>query len=165
MFTETHKPKIKGIVHLDIYRNGVLHSTEEHNTIVDTSSSILARLIGFQGTYSDKAITLLKVSDGDLPTLKTKTDLDGTKFEKLFSAMDVDGDIYEYDVGTPYEIKFNFNLDELEFNGNDIWQFGLFSGDGQMFSMLSRNPSKSYPIEKDTDVLVIGWWKIIFVNA
>jgi hypothetical protein len=159
MFTEKYNPKIKGILHLDIFKSGSKISEESHNTITDTSPAILARLIGMQGTYSDKAITTIKISNGDAPAAKTNTDLDGTEdYSNAIVSVD-------YSILAPNEVQFNFIFDASEFNGYDVWQFGLFTGDGKMFSMLSRNPSKSYPIEKDADVTIHGWWKIIFANS
>lgn len=150
---------ICGILHLEIFRNGELETVEDHNMIVDDSSAVLARLIGMQGTYADKAVTKIKFSDGNAPVGRTKSDLDGSnKFIKNIDSM-------TYDVGSPYDIQFNFTLADTEFNGYNIWQFGLFSGDGKMFSMLSRNPEKAYPIEKGVDVTVSGWWKILFRNS
>lgn len=150
---------IKGILHLDIFKNGILTSSEDHNMIVDDSSAVLARLIGMQGNYTDKAITKIRFSDGNAPVGRTKTDLDGTnKFTKAIDSM-------TYDAGSPYDIQFNFSLADTEFNGYNIWQFALMTGDLKMFSMLSRNPEKAYPIEKGVDVTVTGWWKILFRNS
>lgn len=152
--------KCKGILHLDIFQNGEKIAEEQYNMIVDDSSAILARLIGMQGTYADKAITKISFSDGNAPVGRTKTDLDGSnKYTK-----DIDSVTYD-DVSTPYDVQFNFTLGTTEFNGYNIWQFGLKSGDGKLFSMLSRNPEKAFPIEKGVDVTVSGWWKILFRNS
>jgi hypothetical protein len=149
-----------GIVHLNVYKKGELISTEEHNLIVNNASKVLARLIGQQGVYADKALTKIRFSDGNYPVSVTKTDLDGTnKYTKSITSVTYDG------TGAPYDVQFNFTLDAAEFNGYNIWQFGLFSGEQEMFSMLSRNPEKTHPIEKDVDVTIDGWWKIQFRNS
>lgn len=152
------KKNIRGTLHLDIIKNGKIISSEEHNLIVDTSCKVLAQLLGGVGVYTDKAVNKIHFGTGNLPVGLAKTVLDGTVFSKAIDSVTYDG------IGAPNDIQFNFTLGAAEFNGNDIWQFGLASTDGVLFSMLSRNPSKSYPIEKDTDVTIAGWWKIQFVN-
>lgn len=149
---------VEGILHLDIYKNGSLVVSEDHNMIVNTSCKILAQLLGGVGVYTNKAVNKIKFSTGNFPVGISKTDLDGTQFTKSIDSVTYDS------VGAPNDITFNFTLGSAEFNGNNIWQFGLFSTDGVMFSMLSRNPDKTYPIEKDVDVAVAGWWKIQFRN-
>jgi hypothetical protein len=150
---------VRGILHLDIFKSGHKISEENHNLIVNTSATILAKMLGGQGTYNNVKITKIRVSDGNAIVGVAKTDLDGSnKFTK-------DIDSVTYDGGSPGDVQFNFSLNDTEFNGYDIWQFGLFNADGQMFSMLSRNPDKEYPIEKDSDVTVSGWWKIQFTNT
>jgi hypothetical protein len=155
-------PKITGIFHLDIFKDGEKISEERHNLIVDNSSKVLARLVGGAtlGSFANLAINQIRFSDGNLPVGINKTDLDGTnKFTKS-----IDSVTYNVDT-TPYDIQFNFSLGAAEFNGYGIWQFGLVTGDGVLFSMLSRNPDKTFPIEKDSSVTISGWWKLQFRNS
>ncbi len=149
---------VSGILHLDIIKNGEVIATEEHNLIVNTSCRILSQLLGGVGVYTNKAVNKVKFGSGNLPVGIAKTNLDGTTYLKSIDSVTYDGS------GAPDDIIFNFTLADSEFNGHDVWQFGLFNTDGVMFSMLSRNPSKSYPIEKDVDVTISGWWKIQFRN-
>lgn len=149
---------ITGILHLDIYKDGVLIQTEEHNLIVDHACRILAQCIGYRAPIANKVISLIKFSTGNLPVGKTKTALDGTVYSKAIDSVTYDPS------GAPDDIQFNFSLGSGEFNGNNIWQFGLFNADNVMFSMLSRNPTKAYPIEKDSSTTISGWWKIQFRN-
>lgn len=153
-----NKKSITGILHYDIVKNGKVLSTENYNLTVNNSSRVLARLVGMQGTYSNSAITQIGFGTANAAASSTATNLGGTVYRKAISSV-------TYSSGAPYDVQFNFTLEEDEFNGNDIWQFGLFTGDNVLFSMLSRNPSKGNAIEKDDEVVIVGYWKLEFRNV
>ncbi len=161
MFDEmiNFKKDLVGIFHLDIIKNGELVATEDYNLIVDSATHIMAKLLGGVGNNANIILTKLHYGTENAPAVNPKTALGGTVFIKDIASVD-------YDAGaTPNEIKFNFGLDITEFNGNDIWQFAIGNTDSELFSMISRNPTKSFPIEKEDDVEIIGWWKFRFTNS
>ena len=54
--------------------------------------------------------------------------------------------------------RFSFMFDTATANGMKITEFGLFAGDGTMFSHRVRNGS----IDKENDVEIEGYWEIRF---
>lgn len=161
--TEKCKPICKGVFHIDIIKdNKIIETHEVHNLIVNNSSKILAKAIG--GSLIDStstSVSKIAFGAGDgarLPASVGKTTLDGELFTKNISSVTYDA------TNAPYDVQFNFSLDSGEFNGKNIWQFGLMRDDNTLFSMLSRI-DKNYPIEKDATVTISGWWKIQFRNS
>lgn len=163
MISEKDNRNAVGTFHIDIIKDGKVVKTEEkHNLIVNSSSMLLAKAMG--GALIDsssKSISKIGFGAGDdarLPASINKTSLDGTLFTKAIDSVTYDED------NAPYDVQFNFSLLDSEFNGNNIWQFGLMREDNTLFSMLSR-VDKNFPIEKDNTVTISGWWKIQFRNT
>lgn len=71
---------------------------------------------------------------------------------------------------SPNDVTYQFYIGTSECNvvggSNNIWEFGLFTQDDIMFSMLTRlDLGKDYPIVKDETVDISGYWKIQVRNT
>ncbi|MBO7043794.1 hypothetical protein J6W34_04575 [bacterium] len=115
---------------------------------------------------------------------KTELDGDSPAFYKYFIKIEnnecvpnTDGgipgvnycDIIYDESNNPNDVIYQFYIGTSECNrtgGNNIWEFGLFSDDSTMFSMLTRlDMGKNYPIVKDETVDISGYWKIQIRNT
>jgi hypothetical protein len=56
------------------------------------------------------------------------------------------------------QVQFGWELSEAEGNGMSICEFGLLTDDGNLFARRTRNA----PINRDSDIRIEGFWKIIF---
>jgi len=140
--------KSKGEVSLVIKRNGKIINEEMHNLILDKAEDITAGLLA--GDSSFEINSVIVGDDNTAITSTATTVLAGHTFTTTDVTKSVSGNV----------ATFVFKLSTSEFNGYDIWQFGLSTGSGVLFSAVSRNPSKTYPIEKDSEVSIEGTWKI-----
>lgn len=70
----------------------------------------------------------------------------------------------------PNDVTYQFYIGTSECNAvggsNNIWEFGLFTQDDVLFSMITRlDLGKNYPIVKDETVDISGYWKIQVRNT
>lgn len=136
---------LRGVVHLEIYKNGKLISEEtDHNLIVTTGREKLARLLG--GNYNGR-ITNVGVGSGSAAAIDTDTGLTDMVLVPVQST--------SY-AGT--KARFDFIIGNGDANGLNIRELGLFFADGTMFS---RRVRKSV-IGKESDISITGYWEIYF---
>jgi hypothetical protein len=144
-----HVAPIKGILRYKVYKSGVLvEEIDEQNLVVNTAKEQLARLIS--GDFNGRNIT--KISFGENGILPNEAD---TTITAPFTK-NISGVIYP-DVG---QVQFNWELTINEANGKGILEFGLICADGTLFSRRAREKGK--PLNKESDISIIGQWIIIF---
>lgn len=145
--------KMRGILDYQVIKNDKIISEENHNLILDNADKVLARMLAFGSYDPDVLITKIVFGTNNAASNSATTSLSGDTYTKDFV-----GVIYE-SVNT---VKYSFVLEASEFNNKDIWQFALSTGENELFSMFSRNPTFLTPIEKTDEVIIVGNWKIIF---
>ena len=182
--------RAKGSFFAEIRKNGkVIETIEKHNLVVNTSCSMIAKLLAGAAVsiYSfDNQISKIKCgidndSSGypdDMVSSIDKTNLDGTVYEKNIILSDGNPNpeggspslIIPPTLENPNDVIYQFYIGTGEWNrpdgDNKIWEFGLFSQDDTMFSMISRRDmGKEYAIVKDESVDISGYWKIQIRNT
>lgn len=182
--------RAKGSFFAEIRKNGkVIETIEKHNLVVNTSCSMIAKLLAGAtvSLYSfDNQISKIKCgvdndSSGypdDMISSIDKTNLDGTVYEKNIILSDGNPNpegggislIIPPTLENPNDVIYQFYIGTGEWNrpdgDNKIWEFGLFSQDDTMFSMISRRDmGKEYAIVKDEYVDISGYWKIQIRNT
>lgn len=154
MIKENYNKKIKGeLFYQVIDKNGNILEEHNQNMILDNAGKVLARIKRFGKTNPDVFIKNIVFGTNQAESIQTTTALSGNTLVK---------ELDHEELIEPNIMKYYFTLEELDFNGNDIWQFALSTGDGELFSMFSRYPTFETPIAKVDDVLVIGWWQLTF---
>ncbi|MBN3839264.1 hypothetical protein [Burkholderia sp. Ac-20349] len=131
---------------LDIYRNGsLIERMDEPNLVVTKSKKIQAQAISGVAAY---AVTQMGYgSNGANPQL-TDTALTNP-FYKAFDSIAYPAD---------NQIQFNFSLGVNDANGYTIQEFGLVSGNTNLFARKVRLA----PLVKQNDITVSGSWIITF---
>lgn len=136
----------KGVLHLDIYRNGKLVDSDEgNNLVIDMGRSILAGMLG--GQDAGRFITHIGVGTGSTPPDNGNTGLTSQYLIKTDS--------------TTYDgknVRFNFTIGNGDANGLSIREYGLFFNDGRLFSRRVRTST----IGKESDIEIKGYWEIRF---
>ena len=137
--------ELRGRVHLEVRHSGRLVIKEDdHNLIVEAGRAKLAKLLG--GGYTGR-ITHVGVGTGQDPAEPGDTGLSDAVLVPVGNA--------EYEATS---VRFPFEFGTEDANGLLIREFGLFFGDGSMFS---RRVRKSI-IGKESDIKITGFWEIYF---
>lgn len=182
--------RAKGSFFAEIRKNGkVIETIEKHNLVVNTSCQIIAKLLA-------GAVVSPNVFDNQISKIKCGTDNDSSGYPvDMVSSVDktnLDGIVYEKNIilsngepnpaggklsliipptlENPNDVIYQFYIGTSEWNipdkQNNIWEFGLFTQNDTMFSMISRRDmGKEYPIVKDESVDISGYWKIQIRNT
>jgi hypothetical protein len=135
---------------LDLYirdkYNRLISHIHQKNLVVNLGRNNLAKLLG--GDFTDRNITDVGFGTYSQPPVLSNIDLTN-KYSKAISS-----------VSYPQTgaVRFDFLLDFGENNGVNIYEFGLFSADGTMFSRLVRQEA----ISKTSDFKIDGEWTIQF---
>lgn len=136
---------MRGVVHLEVYKAGkLILADDDHNLIVSAGRAKLARLLG--GGYTGH-ITHVGVGTGSAAAASGDTNLTNTVKVVVSSV--------EY---ANNKVKFNFTIGTNVANGMAIREFGLFFGDGTLFSRRVRKST----IGKEDDIQITGYWEIYF---
>jgi hypothetical protein len=69
-------------------------------------------------------------------------------------------DISGYSFPAMGRVQFDWGLTVYDANGKAIREFGLITEDGTLFSRRTRENGK--PINKESDISMMGQWTIIF---
>ena len=147
------RKKMRGVLDYQVFKNGLLLVEEKNNNLIlNNADKVVARMLALGSYVSDTLITKIVFGTNNAVSNPATTSLSGDTYTK-----DLVGMLYE-EVNT---VKYSFVLNVGEFNGKDIWQFALATGEGELFSMFSRNPTYASPIEKTDEVFIIGHWNII----
>ncbi|MGL4448690.1 MAG: hypothetical protein ACRCUZ_13405 [Shewanella sp.] len=117
----------------------------EHNMIMASAKSALARLIAGQG--SGKNITRIAFGTSGTGPSPDDAAITGAYTKALAAA----------EFPAAGQVKFGFSLAESEANGLNIRELGLLCADGTLFARKVRGM-----IEKTSDLSITGSWTIIF---
>ena len=136
--------EMKGHLSLQrISRTGeVIESYEWDNLIVTSGYNAAAQALA--GVAGAKINAIALGSNSNNPTLE---DTDITN-PLSFSFTDIE--YFE-----PAKVKFNFTIDFFEAIGMDIYEWGLITQDGRLFSRIVRPP-----ISKTNEMMLVGSWTI-----
>lgn len=137
---------LRGQLSITLHRAGQQPQTiTEHNMIMASAKSALARLIAGQG--SGKNINRIAFgTNGVGPTPNDQAISEA--YTKAVSAITFP---------TEGQARFAFTLSESEANGLNIRELGLLCADGTLFARKVRGL-----IEKTSDLSITGSWTIIF---
>ena len=147
----TDKVSITGEVNIKTYqkRNGNLYLLEDFNspnTVLNTGRTKMAYLLA--GEDSGNYVSQIGFgSNGTTPTVNDTalTDI----YEKSI-------DSYTYSTAT--SVTFSFFLDIYENNGGYIREYGLITGNDELFARVIKTE-----IYKKNDIYISGTWKITFI--
>lgn len=135
----------KGHIHFVVKKAGkVVEKFDDHNLIVTSGRQMMAELLT---GLSTAFITHIGVGTGTDTAEISDTSLQNQTLVPVTSSW------AENKVA-----HFNFVVDTETANGLQITEFGLFAGDGTMFSHRVRNGA----IAKENDVEIEGYWEIRF---
>lgn len=130
-------------------KNEIIHE-EYQNLVVNQAGIITSNWLSANGNSSP----LSQIVIGSNPvntTDKTITSLGGVTLSKAIDSISFVSNI----------VSINFSFDTTEFNGNDIWQFGLMTDENQLFSIMSRKKMDTpQTISKTSDIDIEGVWSI-----
>jgi len=146
---------MRGILNYQVFKNGVLiEEVKGQNLILNGARNQMAHLIA--GDVASRNITKIAVGVNATPPIVTNTTITGAFIKNL------DG----YSFPAMGQVQFDWSLGTSEANGMSIIEFGLMSEDGTLFSRRIRedengNPINK-PINKESDISIIGQWIIIF---
>lgn len=137
---------LRGQLSITLHRAGQQpQAITEHNMIMTSAKSALARLIAGQG--SGKNINRIAFgTNGVGPTPNDQAISEA--YTKAVSAITFP---------TEGQARFAFTLSESEANGLNIRELGLLCADGTLFARKVRGL-----IEKTSDLSITGSWTIIF---
>jgi hypothetical protein len=148
-FVDDMQKPIKGILSYTIFKNEVpIEVAGGENLILNGAKYLMAKLIG--GEFTGRNITKIGLGVSGVEPSVTDETLLGS-FEK-----NLDG----YMFPAMGQVQFNWSLKTSEANGMPILEFGLIAEDGTLFSRRIRENGK--PINKESDISIIGKWIIIF---
>jgi hypothetical protein len=141
----------RGILRLKIFRSGKLIEDDGGNNLITYyARNTMARYLtgDAEGQELSHLITHVAIGTDGTPPQGDNTSIT----EPLVKAI----------TGFTYpalgQVQFAWGLDETEGNGMVIYEFGLLTDDGTLFARRTRNA----PINKDSDIRIEGFWKIIF---
>lgn len=139
--------KMKGIVNLWCYSatGELLWHDTINNLIVNTGKGKMAHLLA--GVTTGNFINQIGAGTSSTGTLVTDTALTGAAVIAIGSAT--------YPTAT--SVKFAFTFGTGDANGITIVEFGLITGDGTLFSRVTR-PA----IVKTSAISIVGTWEIDF---
>ncbi|MGL5294987.1 MAG: hypothetical protein ACRC9V_14725 [Aeromonas sp.] len=137
---------LRGELSITLHRAGQEPQTiTEHNMIMASAKSALARLIAGQG--ANKFINRIALgANGAGPTPSDQGISEA--YTKAVSGVTFP---------TEGQVRFAFTLSESEANGLNIRELGLLCADGALFARKVRGL-----IEKTSDLSITGSWTIIF---
>jgi hypothetical protein len=141
--------KMRGVLSYTVFKNRVpIEVTRGENLILNGAGYLMAKLIS--GEFTGRSITKIGLGISGIAPQVTNETLTGS-FEK-----NLDGYIFP----AMGQVQFNWSLGISEANGMAILEFGLIAEDGTLFSRRIRENGK--PINKESDISIIGQWIIIF---
>lgn len=146
-FRDTAARGLRGSLHLRVQRgSNIIEEWQDHNLITDLARPRIRDIMS--GEMTNAHITHIGVGEGRHAPLPTDTGLTNCVLVP-FSG------IAKPDATTA---RFMFIIDPSTANGLSITEFGLFTGDGVLFSKRVRDRV----IEKDADMSIFGYWDIFF---
>lgn len=134
--------KLKGVLTLKAYNNGVLIWEQKDNNLIVTNGylSLFGSLIGTANKY------IQKVQAGTNGVAPALTDT------AITSPLDL---AIESTVITASKLTINFSMDAATGNGTTFAEFGLITAEGGLFSRKAWTP-----FEKIADLTINGTWEI-----
>ena len=141
------KVLLKGIFALKLYKSGkLIEEMMDENLIVNIAKEQMARLVA--GVTPGRFITSIAFGTSNVEPELTDTVITG-QWSKAISSFSFP------EIG---RVRFDWQLGVTENNGMAIREFGLLTGDGNLFARKTR----TNPINKESDILVEGSWTLIF---
>lgn len=139
------KQSVRGTIKYTVYKNGVpIEHCEDHNLVVDTGRHRLAQLSAGDST---KGVAKFGVGTGTDTEQSSDTYLKN-QYTNNIVGHTVDG----------ADAIFEWCLDETEYNGYSVSEFGLFDSDGVMLTHQVRGAS----IGKLNDTRIKGSYTLHF---
>jgi hypothetical protein len=139
----------RGLFNMQVRAGGeVVRNYAGHNHIVNGAKGVMARLVG--GYLDGNSVSKIACGTGD-----AEVDDDDTAITEPF-IKDVDGiSLPEAD-----QVQFDWHLDNGEYNGKSIKEFGLLTGDDTLFARIVLDA----PIVKTAQFSVDVQWVVVFDN-
>jgi len=146
---------MRGILNYQVFKNGVLiEEVRGENLILNGARIQMAHLIA--GDITNRNITKIAVGVNGTPPIVTNQTITSAFIKNI------DG----YSFPAMGQVQFDWSLGISEANGMPIIEFGLVSEDGTLFSRRIREDENgnpiNRPINKESDISIIGQWIIIF---
>lgn len=138
---------LRGTLHFSVWRGGEeVERYEQHNLIVDAGRKKLAEVIA---GLSPGRIASVGVGTGAAAASVLDTKLTDQLLIPITKAS-IDG----------LTARFEFEIGKDVANGMNIKEFGLFFGDGTMFSHRVREGGND--LVKADDIIITGFWEVDF---
>jgi hypothetical protein len=146
---------VRGILNYKVFKDGVLiEEVKGRNLILNGARVQMAHLVA--GDFSGRNITKIAIGVNGTPPTVTDVTLNGTFMKSIDS----------YSFPAMGQVQFDWSLGTTEANGMAILEFGLMSDDETLFSRRIREDENgdpvNKPINKESDISIIGQWIIIF---
>jgi hypothetical protein len=148
---ETDHIGMRGDVSIRGYneRGELVYEFDKQNLVVTGGKSVMANLLAYGD--ADRIIDGIGFGTGSAAPALTDTGLTGS-FEKTLFAVSFP---------SPNSVKWEWDLDFSEFNGNTLRELGLYSGEQAGIEVLFARIVTS-PIVKTSTLRLEGSWKITF---
>ena len=138
---------LRGVFELKVYKSGkLIEEVIDKNLIVNIAREQMAHLIA--GETAGRFIESIAFGTNNAAPTPTDTVITG-QWSKAVS-----GHSYP-EIG---RVRFDWVLNKSENNGMAIREFGLLTGDGNLFARKTRVNA----INKESDISIVGSWTIIF---
>jgi len=145
-FTEIY-PHISGILRYTVFKNGVpIETVEDKNLIVNGARIQMAHLAA--GDFTGRNIK--KIAFG---TNGTAPALNDTQITNAFEK-----NVLGFSYPENGQVQIDWNLLVTENNGMAIFEFGLLTENGVLYSRRTRER----PLNKEADISLEGSWTLIF---
>ncbi len=140
----------------------VLEEYREKNMIMTAGRVAIAKLFAGQSGMAGTHVGVGTSGEAPAPDQEGLENVFLVSASAGFARGEAEGDIIRWvasEEPTP-NVKFDFLIGTEDANGMAIREFGLFCGDGTMFSRRVRTNGKA--IDKDGDIEIEGYWIIRF---
>jgi hypothetical protein len=149
IFDDKDIASLSGRLTLQVFRmiDGlkILIACYDSNNLITISGLQLVTYL-LSGEPGNNKVTKVGVGDGTDPTHKSDVGLSNAYIKDI--------DYYTFDAENI--INYKISMDTGDGNGLNISEFGLFSGDEQLFARRIQTPV----IPKDSDIIIEGNWTV-----
>jgi hypothetical protein len=138
---------LRGVFSMRVYKAGkLIEEVTDHNLIVNIARVQMANLVA--GSTTGRSITKIAFGTSNVDPDPGDSAITGEWSKTLLG----------YTFPEPGRVRFDWQLGLTENNGMAIREFGLLTGDDQLFARKTR----TNPINKESDITIEGSWTIIF---
>jgi hypothetical protein len=149
LFNDRDTASLSGRLTLQVFRiiDGlkILIACYDSDNLITISGLQLVTFL-LSGEPGNNKVTKVGVGDGSWPTHKSDVGLSNAYIKDI--------DYYTFDAENV--INYKISMDTGDGNGLDISEFGLYSGDEQLFARRIQTPV----IPKDSDIIIEGNWTV-----